>query len=46
MVYDATALKLWVSYAKSGKEAYERPYTFIDLNTIDADANGKPDLSE
>lgn len=46
VVYDATALKLWVSYAKSGKEAYERPYTFIDLNTIDADANGKPDLSE
>jgi len=46
VVYDATALKLWVSYAKSGKEAYERPYTFINLNTIDADANGKPDLSE
>jgi len=44
VVYDATALRMWVSYAKSGKEAYTRPYTYIDLRKIDADADGKPDL--
>lgn len=32
VVYDATALKLWVSYAKGKQEAYERPYGFLDLN--------------
>jgi hypothetical protein len=37
---------MWVSYAKSGKEAYTRPYTYIDLKTIDADGNGKADLGE
>jgi len=46
VVYDATGLRMWVSYAKSGKEAYTRPYTYIDLKTIDADANGKADLSQ
>ncbi len=46
VVYDATALRMWVSYAKSGKEAYTRPYTYIDLKTIDADGNGKADLDE
>lgn len=46
VVYDATALRLWVSYAKGGKEAYQRPYTYIDLKAIDANENGKPDLSE
>ena len=46
VVYDATALRMWVSYAKAGKEAYTRPYTYIDLKKIDADGNGKPDLSE
>jgi hypothetical protein len=46
VVYDATALRMWVSYAKSGKEAYTRPYTYIDLKTIDADGNGKADLGE
>jgi hypothetical protein len=44
VVYDATALRMWVSYAKSGKEAYTRPYTYIDLRKIDADGDGKPDL--
>jgi isopenicillin-N N-acyltransferase-like protein len=44
VVYDATALRMWVSYAKSGKEAYTRPYTFIDLKKIDADGDGKSDL--
>jgi hypothetical protein len=37
---------MWVSYAKAGKEAYLRPYTYIDLKTIDADGNGKADLSQ
>ena len=46
VVYDATALRLWVSYAKGGNEAYQRPYTYIDLKAIDANENGKPDLSE
>lgn len=44
VVYDATALRLWVSYAKSNKEAYQRPYVFLDLKTLDADQDGKPDL--
>jgi uncharacterized protein (DUF302 family) len=34
VVYDATALKLWVSYAKGGQEAYERPYVFLDLKPL------------
>ena len=44
VVYDATALRLWVSYAKGEQEAYKRPYTFIDLRKLDADKDGKPDL--
>jgi hypothetical protein len=44
VVYDATALRLWVSYAKGSLEAYQRPYAYIDLTSIDADADGKPDL--
>ena len=40
-VYDATALRLWVSYAKGEEEAYLRPFTLIDLKTL-ADADGKP----
>jgi hypothetical protein len=44
VVYDATDLRLWVSYAKGSQEAYQRPYTFIDLKKIDADKDGKPDL--
>ena len=46
VVYDATALRMWVSYAKAGKEAYKRPYTYIDLTQIDADGNGKADIDE
>ena len=41
VVYDATALRLWVSYAKGSQEAYQRPYTLIDLKTL-ADQDGKP----
>ena len=32
VVYDATALELWVSYAKDEVEAYERPFAHLDLN--------------
>jgi len=32
VVYDATTLKLWISYAHNGQEAFERPYFFVDLN--------------
>ena len=46
IVYDATALKFWVSYAKGTEEAYLRPYVAVDLNAIDADHNGVPDLEE
>lgn len=45
VVYDATALKLWVSYAKGDKEAWERPATMLDLRTLDADSDGQPDLA-
>jgi hypothetical protein len=44
VVYDATALRMWVSYAKGDQEAYQRPYVFLDLKTLDADGDGKPDL--
>jgi len=45
VVYDATALRLWVSYAKGSQEAYQRPYTYIDLTKIDSDGDGTPDLN-
>ena len=45
VVYDATAMRLWVSYAKGRQEAYLRPYTLIDLMTLDADQDGKPDCA-
>lgn len=43
-VYDATDLRMWVSYAHGDQEAYQRPYVFLDLKTLDADRNGVPDL--
>jgi hypothetical protein len=43
-VYDATAFKLWVSYAKGDKEAYQRPYVYLDLKKLDADHDGAPDF--
>lgn len=46
VVYDATALRLWVSYAKGDQEAYQRPYVFLDLKSIDADGNGSPDIAD
>lgn len=44
VVYDATDLRMWFSYAKGDQEAYQRPYVFLDLKTLDADRNGEPDL--
>lgn len=31
VVYDATALKMWVTYARGTEEAYQRPSVLIDL---------------
>ncbi len=44
VVYDATAFRLWVSYAKGTKEAFERPYVYIDLKQMDLDQDGQLDL--
>ena len=44
VVYDATALRLWVTYAGGDKEAYQRPSVFLDLKTLDANKDGKPDI--
>ena len=46
VVYDASPLRLWVSYARGDREAYLRPYTPIDLENLDADKDGKPDLQQ
>jgi hypothetical protein len=35
VVYDATALRLWISYARGNQEAYLRPYVFLDLKSLD-----------
>lgn len=45
-VFDATALRLWVTYAGAEAEAYQRPFVFLDLTTLDGDADGRPDLEE
>jgi isopenicillin-N N-acyltransferase like protein len=45
-VYDGTGLRLWASFAGGDKEAYQRPYVFLDLNTLDGDHDGKGDLAE
>lgn len=44
VVYDATALRMWFSYAKGEQEAYQRPYAFLDVKALDADHDGRPDL--
>ncbi|MHB1306822.1 MAG: C45 family autoproteolytic acyltransferase/hydrolase [Limisphaerales bacterium] len=43
-VFDATALRLWVSYAGDGEEAYQRPFVFLDLQRLDGDGDGRSDL--
>ena len=45
VVYDATALQMWVTYAKGDVEAYQRPSVFLDLKSLDADENGTPDIA-
>lgn len=34
VVFDATAQRLWVSYAGHGQEAYQRPYVFLDMTKL------------
>lgn len=43
VVYDATALQMWLSYAHEGQEAYERPYIHVDFASLDVDGDGIPD---
>jgi hypothetical protein len=45
-VFDATGMRLWVSYAGGGLEAYQRPYVHLDLARLDADADGRPDFHQ
>ena len=45
VVYDATALAMWVTYAGSDREAWERPWLKLDLRTLDADGDGRPDVA-
>ena len=45
VVYDATALRMWVTYAKGDREAYQRPSVFLDLKALDSDENGTPDVA-
>jgi len=44
VVYDATGMRLWVSYARDTTEAYLRPYAMLDLKALDADQDGASDL--
>jgi len=46
VVFDGTALRLWIAYAQADREAYLSPYVRIDLNGLDGDADGRPDLAE
>jgi hypothetical protein len=43
IVFDATGMRLWVSYAHGNQDAYQRPYAFLDLAKLDADADGAAD---
>ncbi len=45
-VFDATATRLWVSYAGGGREAYQNPYVFLDVAALDHDRDGRPDIAE
>lgn len=46
VVFDATDLRLWVSYAGGTQEAYQRPFVRLDLRELDGDQDGKADLDE
>ena len=37
VIYDATALEFWVSYAKGETEAYKRPFVHVKLRDTCAD---------
>jgi len=45
-VFDATAFRVWVSFAGGGQEAYQRPYVFADLAALDGDGDGITDVRE
>jgi hypothetical protein len=45
-VFDATALRLWVSYAHGDQEAYRSPYVLVELSGLDGDGDSIPDLRE
>lgn len=45
-IFDATAFRMWVAYAKGDQEAYQRPYVFVDLQRLDGDGDGIADLRE
>jgi hypothetical protein len=45
-VFDAQAIRLWVSYAGGGREAYQNPYVFLDVARLDRDGDGQPDIVE
>jgi isopenicillin-N N-acyltransferase like protein len=45
-VFDATGQRIWVSYAHGDMEAYKRPYVLVELNRLDGDRDGIPDLKE
>jgi len=45
-VFDATALRCWVTYAGKDGEAYERPFVFLDMAALDGDGDGRPDIEE
>jgi hypothetical protein len=45
-VFDGTGLRMWASYAHGTQEAYQRPYVFLDLTTLDRDGDGRSDIDE
>ncbi len=46
VVFDATALRLWVSYAAGTTEAYQRPFVFLDFKSLLADRGAPTAMRE
>jgi isopenicillin-N N-acyltransferase-like protein len=46
VVFDATGLRAWIGYAAAEREAYQRPFVFLDLTALDGDGDGRPDIEE
>lgn len=46
VLYDATALKLWVAAAQGTSPAFTQPYIAFDLLALDYDEDGMGDVSE